>query len=74
MRRYVAIDVIELFLAESNNGNRDRNKIAITTQGIIDRFVIDRTRVLFNEHPGSRSELLCITPHHLDGKRAGKCE
>ena len=74
MRRHIAVDVIELFLAEGNDGNGDRNEIALTAQRIVNRFIVDRAGVPFNERSSCRSEFGCVTSHHLDGKRAGKFE
>ena len=49
MGRNIAIDVVELLLARRVHRDRNRYKIAIAAQGVVDCVVVDWARVFFDK-------------------------
>ena len=70
----ILVDVVELFLAFSNDGHRNRNEVTVATGSDGDRVVGDFSKVLFHEPDRSDLEIVTYPSHHLDRELARKLE
>ena len=72
MGRDIAIDIVELLLAERNDRNCDGDKVSIATYRVLYCFIIHRTCVPLDQDTHGVSKFRRITTHHLDWKTAGE--